>query len=143
MKYSNLLNFTSKSTPSNIKPDDSNGEQSLILIESTLTLRIASNSCQIAETNPPVMISYFRRGEDLFEKEHNYSHAHQSQRHKFDETAYRQHEIPIAEVALQPTSDFPRLKQAPLVNSSQCHSASCRDTERKKTESGVSFLNTN
>lgn len=53
MKYSSLLNFTLKSTPSNNKKaDDSNGEQSLILIELTLALRITSNSCQIAKKNP-------------------------------------------------------------------------------------------
>lgn len=52
MKYSSLLNFTLKSTPSNNKADDSNGEQSLMLIELTLALRITSNSCQIAKKNP-------------------------------------------------------------------------------------------
>jgi len=30
------------------------------------------------------------------------------------------------------TSDLPRLKQAPLVNSSQCHSASCKQIHMKK-----------
>lgn len=44
------------------------------------------------------------------------------------------HVISIAKAALEPTSDFPRLKQAPLVNSSQCHSASCRETGRKDKE---------
>lgn len=32
------------------------------------------------------------------------------------------------------TSDFPRLKQAPLVNSSQCHSASCGERKEIKAQ---------
>lgn len=40
-------------------------------------------------------------------------------------------DISNAQASLKLTSDFPRLKQAPLVNSSQCHSASCRERERE------------
>lgn len=50
MKYSSLLNSTLKSTQSN-KPVDSNGEQSLILIQLTLVLHITSNSWQITKKN--------------------------------------------------------------------------------------------
>lgn len=37
----------------------------------------------------------------------------------------------LSGITLKLTSDFPRLKQAPLVNSSQCHSASCRERGRE------------
>lgn len=48
-----------------------------------------------------------------------------STRWQVSDEAIKQCDIWKTQTSLKLTSDFPRLKQAPLVNSSQCHSASC------------------